>query len=446
LKITSSIINIEKEKIVNDLEEEKMSDMDLNKLAELKAKKAEKDMSAKIVAKKERSLRFGVLGSGQAGGKLAQAMYNLGYTACAINTAMQDLKSVEIPDANKLFLQYGVGGASKDLSIGKLAAEEYREQILELVNDRLSESQVNILCLSLGGGSGAGSCEVLVDILNEVGKPLVVIAALPMDTEDAKSKSNALETLSNLAKLAQAKQVANIILVDNAKLESIYSDVSQMNFFEVANKAIVNPIDVFNTYSMMSSSTKPLDSSEFSRILLDGEGLSVYGELSVRNYQDETAIAEAIVNNLDSNLLSANFDLKQAKYVGVIISAPKRVWEDIPASSINYAMAMVQDTCGTPLAIYKGVYSVESDEDEVKVYSFYSGLGLPDARVEQLKEDVRTHLKTVKEKDVKRNLSLNLDTGTNDTVSAAQKIKDKIAQKSSAFGKLMNSSVNDRRK
>ena len=51
----------------------------------------------------------------------------------------------------------------------------------------------------------------------------------------------------------------------------------------------------------------------------------------------------------------------------------------------------------------------------------------------------------VKNKDESRNLTLQLDTGTSETVNAAQKIKEKIAQKSSAFGKLMGGVV-DRRK
>ena len=44
-------------------------------------------------------------------------------------------------------------------------------------------------------------------------------------------------------------------------------------------------------------------------------------------------------------------------------------------------------------------------------------------------------MKTVKGKDEQRNLSLQLDTGTNETISAAQKINHKMTQKSSAFGK-----------
>ena len=69
-------------------------------------------MAAKIVSGKERSLVLGVLGSGQAGSRLAEAFYKLGYDSVAVNTAMQDLKFIDIPDSNKLLLEYGLGGAA----------------------------------------------------------------------------------------------------------------------------------------------------------------------------------------------------------------------------------------------------------------------------------------------------------------------------------------------
>lgn len=449
---TSVTEQVAKEEIADDVSntEVKANDaVDASKLAALKAKsqakQQENKMAAKIVSGKERSLVLGVVGSGQAGSRLAEAFYKMGYDAVAINTAMQDLKFIDIPDAQKLLLEYGLGGAAKEVEIGKAAAESHRGEILQLVNDKLANAQVNVLCLSLGGGSGAGSCETLVDVLSSLGKPLVVMTVLPMDTEDAQTKANALETLSKLAKLTQSKKVNNLIVVDNAKIEAIYHNISQVDFYGTANKAIVEPINVFNTLSSMPSSVKGLDPMEWGKLFTDGEGLTVYGELTVDNFSEETAIAEAVVNNLNSNLLAGGFDLKQSRYVGVIIAANKDVWAKIPSSSITYAMAMVNDQCGTPKGVFKGIYTVESPDPVVKVYSMFSGLGLPDSRVTQLKKEAQELAQNVKGKDEARNLNLQLETGVNETVSAAQKIKEKIAAKSSAFGKLVGGVV-DRRK
>jgi cell division GTPase FtsZ len=455
MSVKTTTENITVSEVIDDLsvEEKKESknseELDLSKLAELRAKsqakKQETNMAPKIVAKKERSLKLGVIGSGQAGSRIAECFYQQGYDAVVLNTALQDLKYIDVPDSNKLLLEYGVGGASKELSIGAAAAESHRGDILQLVRDKLSDSQINLLCLSLGGGSGAGSCETLVDILSGLGKPLVVITVLPMDTEDAQTKSNALETLAKLSSFAKAKKISNLLLVDNAKIESIYAHVSQTNFYSVANRAIVDTIDSFNTLSSMPSHTKALDPMEWTKIFIDGEGLSVYGELTVDNYTEPTAIAEAVINNLNGNLLASGFDLKQTRYAGFMVVSNKEVSDKIPAASVNYASAMINDLCGTPKGIFKGTYIVDIPEDVVKVYSIFSGLGLPTDRVDQLKKDAKELASKVKDKDGQRNLSLHLDTGTNETVSAAQKIKDQIAAKNSTFGKFVGGTI-DRRK
>lgn len=442
---------VENPEVVDDLNSEVVSDEELEnkKLEALKAKlmaKQKENMPIKIVEKKSRSIKLGIVGSGQAGSRLAETFHNLGYDAVAFNTAPQDLEHIKLPEENKYLLQYGLGGAAKEMDIGREAAETHRDAINELIQDKLADCQVFMLCLSLGGGSGAGSCETMIDIMSNIGKPVIVITVLPMANDDAQTKRNALETLSRLSKEAQSKRIHNLIVVDNAKIESIYSNVSQMDFFEVSNKAIVEPIDAFNTLSSMPSAVKGLDPMELAKLMTDGGGLTVYGEMTVPNYEEDTAIAEAVINNLNSGLLAGGFDLKQSKYVGVIIAANKQVWSKIPSSSVNYAMSMVHDLCGTPTGTFRGIYTVDSEEDSVKVYSMFAGLGLPESRVQQLKKEAQEYTAKAKDKDAERNLSLKLDTGVDETTSAADKIKQKIAAKKSAFGGLVTSVVQDRRK
>jgi len=425
--------------------------LDVKKMAALKAKMEAKQreisMTAKIVAKKERSIAFGVIGTGQAGSKLAATFHQFGYDTVAINTAMQDLKHIELPDSNKLLIQAGeFGGAAKELTIGHESALSYRGEIAQLINDKLASSQVNIVCSSLGGGSGAGSLEVIIDVLAEIGKPIIVLTVLPMTNEDVQTKHNSIQTLAKLSQYARDKKIANLIVVDNARIESIYSDVSQMSFYQVANKAIVEPLNAFNEISMMPSMSKPLDSTELAKIMIDGEGLTVYGQFDVANYTDEMAISEAVINNLSTNLLAEGFDVKQAKYVGFICVANKSVWDQIPAASFNYANSIVLELAEQPAGVFRGAYIIDMPENVVKVYSIFSGLGLPASRVNQLKEEAKEYMTSVKNKNAQRNLTLELDTGTNETVSAAQKVKDKIAQKNSAFGKMVGNKVIDRRK
>lgn len=425
--------------------------IDEDKLAKLKAKLAEKtkeqDMTTNVKpVKKERSINFGIIGSGQAGSKIAQQFRAFGYDCVAINTAQNDLKFIDIPESNKLLLEYSLGGAAKTLEIGRAAAETNKEAIKELVSKQLADAQMFVLCSSLGGGSGAGSCEVIIDVLTELNKPIIVIGILPMHTEDLKSKSNSLEILSKLSKDLQSKKVANIILIDNARIESIYHNVGQMEFFNVANKAIVEPIDIFNTLSSMPSSVKAIDSVEYLKMLLDGEGFSTYGSMEVANYTDETAIAEAIVANMNNNLLASGFNIKESKYVGFIVAANKNVWKDIPAVSINYANELLKEQCGVPESIFRGIYETNDVENVVKVYSFFSGLGIPSERTNQLSEEIKNLSAVVSDKQTARNLNVALNTGKSTTINDVQRIKDKIANKTSTFGKFVGASVVDCRK
>lgn len=428
-----------------------------DKLAALKAKMAAKQgeetteetkeeiMPPRIVEKKTRSLELGIIGSGQCGARLSESMFNKGYSAIAINTAQQDLVHINIPEENKVFLDYSLGGASKDPEIGHEAAQAYRDLIKSAIQDKLGDAQVYVFCTSLGGGSGGGSISTMIDILSALGRPVVVITVLPMTNEDAQTKKNSLEALAKLAEEVQGQRVHNLIIVDNAKIESIFKDVGPMDFYKVSNKAIVDPLDVFNTYSSFPSNVKSLDPMEFSKILIDGGGLSLYGSMTVANYEEDTALAEAVINNLTSGLLAEGFDLKQTRYCGVMFLANKNVWDKLPSASINYAMAMVQDHAGTPLGTFRGIYEADIPDDVVKVYSFFSGLALPDSRVEELKTEVATQLDVLKNKDVQRNMNLSMDMGSK-AVSDVDKVKDKIKSKASMFGKFTKGVVDKRRK
>lgn len=450
----SKKVTNKKEKIVDDVSDEEVDSsddsLDQDTLAALKSKLKSKDpegddVPAKIVEEKKRSIRFGIIGSGQAGARLSEIWYKHGYPAVAVNTAQQDLEHIELPEANKLLLEFGLGGAGKELDIGHAAAESYRDAINELVHKKLGDAQLLLFCTSLGGGSGAGSAEVIVDILSAMERPVAVITVLPMSTDDAQTKHNALQTLAKFTKMAQNRKIDNLIVVDNAKIETIYSDVGPLNFFKVSNEAIVDPIDQFNTLSAQASEVKGLDPTEFAKLFTDGQGLTVYGTMTVANYTEPTAIAEAVIDNLNGSLLAAGFNLKETRYAGAIFVANKRVWNEIPNSSVDYAMHMINDVCGSPLGSFRGIYESDMEEDVVKVYSMLSGLGLPQDRIDQLKTDAKERIAQADKKDEQRNLALKLDAGE-ETVSAAEAIKKRIQQKKSAFGQMHGRAVIDRRK
>lgn len=437
--------DISNEEVKNNMNDEENINEDL--MAQLKAKMAaknastvveeKKDMTVRIVEKKKNSIDFGIIGSGQAGSRIAAAFASLGAKAVVFNTAQQDLDFINLPNENKYLLDFTLGGAAKDLSIGEGAASAHEDGIRALISDKLNDTQVLLFCLSLGGGSGAGSAPVILPILSEFGKPIVVITVLPMTTDDAQTKQNAIITLSKLASMAQSKQISNLIVIDNSRIETIFADVSQMDFFDVSNHAIVGPIDAFNKFSAQPSKVKSLDSMEWAKLITDSHGLSTYGELTVNNYEEPTAIAESVIESLQGGLLAGGFDLKQANYVGVLFVGNTKVMQSIPSANVNYAMSLIRETSPSASGIFRGLYEDDSmsDSDGLKVYSMFSGLGLPESRINQLKKEAKEETDKMKGREQTRNLSLQLDTGTEETASAADKVREMIKKKSSTFSK-----------
>lgn len=428
--------------ISDDISEELTAPKELS-IEELKTKIANKgkNMTAKIVSKKLRSYSLGVVGTGQAGSRLAQSFFDLGYDVVALNTAEVDLKTIAIPDSNKLLLTGTSGGAGKDRSIGSATAEANREEILNLVNDKLKDSQVFVLCSSLGGGSGSGSLDTVISVLSEAGKPIVCYVVLPLDSEDLKTKSNALDALADLTKYVESNVVSNIFVVDNAKIESLYSHIPPSQFYSTTNKEIVGPLDAFNTFSATSSPLmKTIDPVELAKLLLpNNSGFSVMGNMTVEDYTDELALAGAVMENLNNNLLASDFDVSSANVVGFCLSAPQKVWDSMSTTAINHTLAVLNDAAKGASAIFRGLYVSQDQEEVVKVFSWFSGLTLPRERVNSLQQQVDAQSKEVAAQDAKRAAANKVDFGkAAQPTSSIDKVKSALAaKKTSGLNKLI---------
>jgi cell division GTPase FtsZ len=396
----------------------------------------EEDMTVMMVDQPDRSVNLGVVGVGQCGSRVAEEFYERGYNVVAINTAMQDLKHINVPQKCKLFLDYALGGAAKDLENGRAAAEEYSPQILEVLEENFADNEIMLLAVSGGGGTGSGSAEVMVDLMTQLGKPLSVIYVLPLVSEDSLAKHNSIQTLSRLAKMAKDDVINSLIVVDNAKIELLYPGKSMAQFWKIANEAIVEPLHLFNKLSANASSYTSLDPMDFSRLFIGTGDCALYGMIEVEDYLEDEALAEAMITNLERGLLAADFDLSQTRSAGVIITGSKEALEQVPATNIEYGFAMVSKICNEGTRIFRGVYEVPARDNVLRVYSFFSGLGLPEERVSELKLEAERHMEALSDKEENRASTMTVDVGKTKTVSAADALHKKIKNKHSAMGKL----------
>lgn len=409
--------------------------LDPNVLAKLKEKSME-DNKMKAVTKRDRSLYFGIVGLGQAGSRITETCYGLGYEACVFNTATQDLEHIKLPDNKKIFLPFALGGAGKELDNGRQAVEQNGELILQKLNETFGDEQeMLILAVSGGGGTGSGGAEALLGLMASLGKPIGVIYVLPMESEDALSKHNSVVTLGKLAKMASTDAITTLIVVDNAKIELIYPGLSKADFWNTANNAIVEPLHLFNHLSAMPTQYDSLDSMDFGRIFTTGD-CTIYGMLEVEDYMETTAIAEAVVENLEAGLLTNDFNLKETRFGGFIVTGSPEVLRELPAMNIHYASHMISEACDSP-SLVSGVYEVPTKDNIVRVYTLFSGLGLPSARIEALQKDAGERMAVLREKEKSRADKMNIEYGSGvDTKSKAQEVHRMIQQKKSGFGKL----------
>jgi cell division GTPase FtsZ len=409
----------------------------------------EEDMTVMLVEQPDRSVNIGIVGVGQCGSKIAEEFYHRGYNAVAINTAVQDLKHINVPEGNKLFLDYALGGAAKDLDTGAAAAEEYADEILEHIEKHLEDCEILLLAISGGGGTGSGAAETIVNLMAQIGKPISTLYVLPLSSEDTLSKHNAVQTLAKLADLAQADVINSLIVVDNAKIELMFPGKSMAEFWKIANSSIVEPLHLFNKLSVNASEYTSLDPMDFSRIFIGTGDCSLYGTIEVDDYLEEEAISEAMITNLETGLLSGNFDLGQTRSAGIIITGSKEVLESVPATNIEYGFAMVSKICNEGTRVFRGVYEVPSNDNKLRIYSFFSGLGLPEERVSELKAEAEKHMEILNKKEDGRASTMSIDIGKKTkTTNAVDAMHKKIKNKHSAMSKLKKNSkrVVDRRR
>lgn len=411
---------------------------DFEKLME--QKRAQKSQETTTSTSEKRvSLKFGVVGSGQAGGKLAKVFHDFGYNVCAINTAKQDLELLEIPQENKYLITYTSSGSGKDLDIGRAAIESEFENVSGFVQKNMAGADTFILTVSGGGGSGAGSAPILVDLLSSFGKPVIVIFVLPSSADDTQSKHNAITTLAELSDMASKQKINSLVLVDNAKIEMAYPSTSLAQFWKLANNAIVEPLHMFNSLTARPTNYESLDGFDFIHSLLEAGGCTLFGSNKVGPAQyeeNELALVSAIVDNLDHGLLVGGFELKEAISVGVLVTANQSVLERIPHSQISFIFKYISEEFRSA-KVFKGIYAVPSGDDDISVHFVFSGLGLPRERIDGLKNDAKKNMEVLMAKKGAVADKMVIDLGKDKTPGSSDNIIGKIKKRNGVVGQMI---------
>jgi len=216
------------------------------------------------------AIRLAFVGAGQGGGRIAEAFAKLGYArVCAVNTTDQDLvelKSIK----HKLVIGNNRGGAGKDPTEGRLAAEESAEDIMDMMMRAWGQGVEQVfICVGTGGGSGTGSWPKIVDLVGEYcrstdiekpfGKHIGVIMTMPKRSEGARVQKNAFSSIMQAVKMAEEKKISSLVLVDNAKIHELFPRLPVKRFWSVANQNFAAVLHTFNLLAAKNSEYNCVD-------------------------------------------------------------------------------------------------------------------------------------------------------------------------------------------
>ena len=335
----------------------------------------------------EVSFKFAFVGAGQGGSRIAESFHRLGYRKiAAINTAQQDLNTVNVPDK----LCIGEGGAGKNPDVAQKLYADRKEDVLDFLRDSFGETFDRIfVCAGAGGGSGAGTVGPLVDSALELQKMVKcksqkvgVILALPMISEGSKVNANALQTLSKVWKLLEEGKVSPLILLDNEKINRLYPNLAVGPFWQTANSSITGLFHLFNLTSARDSSYSAFDSNDYLQIL--DSGLIVFGASPVKEWQEASSLSKAVRDNLSHNMLSGGLDLSTGNSAGAIMIGGKEILDNLPQSNLDRAFDQFTRILRPNSIVHRGIYS--GDKPTLTVYTVLGGLGKPTQKLAELEK------------------------------------------------------------
>jgi cell division protein FtsZ len=252
-----------------------------------------------VKPKIETYARIKVLGVGGSGTNAIHRMTELGINGVefvAINTDAQALHNSNADKKVHIGKSVTRGlGAGMNPDQGKNAAEESREDILDVVDNA---DMIFITC-GLGGGTGTGAAPVIAEIAKERGVLTVAVVTKPFAFEGTKRRDIAEEGYSNLKDKVDA-----IISISNDRiLQIIDKKTSLIDAFktvdDVLRQGIQGISDLITTHGVVNADFADV------RTIMENAGTALMG---IGSAEGENRAAQAAHNAINSPLLELAID------------------------------------------------------------------------------------------------------------------------------------------
>jgi cell division protein FtsZ len=175
-----------------------------------------------------------VVGVGGGGGNAVTHMVNSGIEGVdfiCINTDAQALKHAKVKTSVQIGQNITKGlGAGADPEVGRQAAMEDRDRIVELIEG----SDMLFITAGMGGGTGTGAAPIVAQVAKELGILTVAVVTKPFEMEGNKRNALAEQGINELHKF-----VDSLITIPNQKLLTVLGgEVTLLDAFKSANQVL----------------------------------------------------------------------------------------------------------------------------------------------------------------------------------------------------------------
>lgn len=304
--------------------------------------------------------RIKVIGVGGGGSNAVARMMSAGVTGVefhVLNTDLQALQASPVPSKLAIGSKVTNGlGAGSDPSIGRLAALEDTERIIEI----LEGADMVFVTAGMGGGTGTGAAPVVAALAKELNALTVAVVTKPFGFEGPRRMKQADKGLADLA-----SSVDTVISIPNDKLLSLApKGTSFYQAFRIADdvlrQAVQGIADIITTPGIINR-----DFSDIRAIML-GMGFAMMGSATAKG---ENALVEAARQAISCSLLEEG-GVKGARGILINITGSSKVG----IHDVNEACGMIRAAAEyEDVQINFGIVLDESLDDEVKITVIATG-------------------------------------------------------------------------
>jgi cell division protein FtsZ len=301
-----------------------------------------------------------VVGVGGCGGNAVDHMINEGVDGVEFICANTDSQALKRNKA-KTLLQLGPNvtkglGAGANPDIGREAAMEDRERIIELIEG----ADMLFLTAGMGGGTGTGAAPIVAEAARELGILTVAVVTKPFAFEGKRQKI-AQQGLDELC-----RHVDSLIVIPNDKLMQVLGeDVSMLDAFKAANTvlhgAVAGIAEVIKCPGLVN-----VDFADV-RTVMSEMGMAMMGSAVAAGLDRAHSAAEQAV----ASPLLEDVNLAGARGVLVNITASS----SLKMKEVHEVMNTIKGFTAEDATVIVGTVIDEAMEDRLRVTMVATGLG-----------------------------------------------------------------------